>query len=130
MLTLMAAPSDINFRPKRPGFRPAKSLKCRVIELTENKPPDPEHGAMGYAFVRSRSCGAEILCDGFTRPAVSDDLEKDLLTLIEAMHSGLFDRADVHEDILAAIIWLDESEALLVVEPFHGSFHHIALSFR
>jgi hypothetical protein len=38
-----------------------------------------------------------------------------------------FDRADVHEDILAAVIRLDETEAFLAVEPLHGSFRHIAL---
>jgi hypothetical protein len=32
----------------------------------------------------------------------------------------------VDEDILAAVIWLDESIALLAVEPLHGSFRHIA----
>src|SRR5215472_10164363 len=43
------------------------------------------------------------------------------------MHPGAFDRADVHEDILAAIIRLDEAEAFLAVEPLHGSSRHITL---
>ncbi len=34
---------------------------------------------------------------------------------------------DVHEDILAAVTRLDETEAFLAVEPLHGSFRHIAL---
>jgi hypothetical protein len=33
----------------------------------------------------------------------------------------------VHEDILAAIIRLDEAEAFLAVEPLHGSLRHVAL---
>jgi len=48
------------------------------------------------------------------------------LSLIEPMHPCAFDSADVHEDILAAVIRLDESEALLAVEPLHGSLRHIA----
>jgi hypothetical protein len=34
---------------------------------------------------------------------------KDFLSLVEAMHPCTFDRPDVHEDVLAAIIGLDES---------------------
>jgi hypothetical protein len=33
----------------------------------------------------------------------------------------------VHEDILAAIIRLDEAEAFLVIEELHGSLRHITL---
>jgi hypothetical protein len=33
----------------------------------------------------------------------------------------------MHEDVLAAVIRLDESVALLAVEPLHGSCRHIAL---
>jgi hypothetical protein len=30
----------------------------------------------------------------------------------------------MHEDILAAVIRLDEAEALLDIEPLHGSLRH------
>jgi hypothetical protein len=30
----------------------------------------------------------------------------------------------VHEDILAAVIRLDETEALLAIEPLYGSLRH------
>ena len=43
------------------------------------------------------------------------------------MHPSTFDCADVHEDILAAVIRLDEAEALLDIEPLHGSLRHLAL---
>jgi hypothetical protein len=33
----------------------------------------------------------------------------------------------MNEDVLAAIIWLDEAEALLAVEPLHGSLWHVTL---
>jgi hypothetical protein len=52
------------------------------------------------------------------------------LSLVEETHGRAFDRVDVHEDILATIIRLNEAEAFLVVEPFYGSFCHIALFSR
>jgi len=40
------------------------------------------------------------------------------------MHSGTLNCADVHKDVLAAVIRLNEAKALLAVEPFHGSLTH------
>jgi hypothetical protein len=37
------------------------------------------------------------------------------------MHTCALNRADVDEDILAAVVWLNEAEALLAVKPLHGS---------
>ena|SRR5215467_890615 len=82
-----------------------------------------------YASSRLRSSSAQIPSRGLAGSSVGNNVKRDLLSLVEAVHPGAFDRADVHEDILAAVIWLDESEALLAVEPLHGSFRHIALSF-
>jgi hypothetical protein len=59
--------------------------------------------------------------------SIGNNVESDLLSLVEGTHASAFDRADVHEDILAAIIRLNEAEAFLVIEPLHGSFCHIAL---
>src|SRR5262245_14179143 len=73
------------------------------------------------------SDGAQIVRRRLARLSISNNIEGDLLSLIEALHPGAFDRADVHEDILAAIIRLDEAEAFLAVEPLHGSLRHIAL---
>jgi hypothetical protein len=36
----------------------------------------------------------------------------------------------VHEDILATVIRLDKSEALLGIEPLHGSCRHVACLSR
>jgi hypothetical protein len=35
----------------------------------------------------------------------------------------------MHEDILAAVIRLDEAKAFLAVEPLYGSLRHETLSF-
>src|ERR1700736_6130631 len=70
------------------------------------------------------SGGAQIVRRGLSGPSIGNNLERDLLSLIEAVHPGAFDRADMHEDILAAVIGVNESEALLTVEPLDCSLHH------
>ena len=47
------------------------------------------------------------------------------MSFVKAVHPSAFDRADVHEYILAAIIRLDEAEAFLAVEPLHDSLRHM-----
>jgi hypothetical protein len=90
---------------------------------------DPYIGVKNYGSSCHRSGSAQIVGRGFAGPSIGDNVERDLLSLVEAMQSGAFDCADVHEDILAAVIWLDEAEAFLSIEPLHGSLRHI-FSFR
>ena len=52
---------------------------------------------------------------------VSDDLEGDLLTFVEAVHSGALNGTDVHENVRAACCGLNKSKTLLGVEPLHGT---------
>jgi hypothetical protein len=82
----------------------------------------------GRLATRVRSRRAQVSGRGLACSAISDKLEKELLSLIEANHAGAFDRADMHEDVLAAVIRLDESEALLAVEPLYSSCSHIVSS--
>src|SRR5262249_55923835 len=56
--------------------------------------------------------------------AVCDDIETDSLPLIEGAHAGAFNRADMNEDIIAAIGGLNEAKTLLAVEPLHNSRIH------
>src|SRR5215470_6813583 len=86
-----------------------------------------EPGRPGLWFSGGRSDGAQIVGRGLTRLPVSNNVECDLLSFVEPMHPGAFDRADVHEDIFTAVIRLDEAEALLDIEPLHGSLRHLAL---
>ena len=67
----------------------------------------------------------EVLRRGLAGLAVGDDLIRDFLTLVEAVHAGALDGADVHEHILASIIRLDETKAFLAIEPLHGSLSHL-----
>jgi hypothetical protein len=81
----------------------------------------------GYGWLRYRSDGAQIVCRGLASPSIGNDLERDLLSLIEAMHPSAFDGADMHEDIPAAVIRLDEAEAFLAIEPLYGSLRHVTV---
>jgi hypothetical protein len=49
------------------------------------------------------------------------------LSLVEGTHASAFDRADVHEDFIAAIIRLDDAGASLVIEELHGSLRHMTV---
>src|SRR3954452_4809452 len=68
--------------------------------------------------------GAQILGGRFAAGEVRRYVVGNLMWLIEGANSGAFDRADVHEDILVAILRLNETEALLAVEPLHRSLGH------
>ena len=59
--------------------------------------------------------------------AIRDNVIRDFLSLIETVHPGTLDGADVHENILAAVIRLDEAKAFLAVEPLYGSLRHETL---
>ena len=72
-----------------------------------------------------RSDSLQIFRRGLACLSISNNVESDLLALIEGTHASAFDRADVHEHILAAAIRLDEAEAFLVIEPLHSSLRHI-----
>jgi hypothetical protein len=75
--------------------------------------------AYGYQCYRLNS--AQVVGRRLAGLSISNDFELDLLTFIEAVHPCAFDGADMHEDVFAAIIRLNEAETLLAVEPLHGS---------
>jgi len=62
---------------------------------------------------------------GFASLAIGYNLIRDLLPLVETVHSRSLDGTDVNKHILASIIRLNEAEALLAVKPLHGSFGHV-----
>jgi len=75
----------------------------------------------------TQSNRAQIRRRGLAGPAIGNNLERDLLSLVEAAHSSTFDGADMDEHILAAVIGLNEAVAFLSVEELHGTLRHIVL---
>ena len=85
------------------------------------EPPGVPDGSFAS---RAKSDGAQILSRGLACLRIRHNVERDLLPLIEAVHSCALDLLDVHEDILAAIIRLDESVAFVWIEPLHRALSH------
>src|SRR5215471_12233250 len=90
-------------------------------------PGNRTRGRIPPATTSHCSDGAQIFRRGLARLSISNNIEKDLLSLVQARQPGAFNRADVHENVFAAVIRLDEAEAFLAIEPLHGSLRHIAL---
>ena len=83
-----------------------------------------------YGSARCRSDSLQIVRRELACPSIGNNVESDLLSLVEGTHASTFNRADVHKDILAAIIRLDKAETFLAIEELHGPLRHIASSFR
>src|SRR5436305_5814903 len=52
----------------------------------------------------------------------------DLGVLLERLEAVPLNAAEVDEEVAIALIWSDEAEALLVVEPLHSTRRHLAPS--
>jgi hypothetical protein len=102
---------------------PEKEPPRRTGPNPKALPVHPWSRPPGYP--RRRSDGAQIVCRGFAGPAIGYYVERNLLSLIEAVHPSTFNGADVHEDILAAVIRLDKAEAFLAVEPLYCTLRHM-----
>ena len=68
--------------------------------------------------------GLEVRGGHLARALVRHEVELDLLAFRQVAHAGALDGADVDEGVLAAVVGLDETEALGGVKPFHGSHGH------
>jgi hypothetical protein len=67
---------------------------------------------------------AQIFSGGLAGTTVCDDVERYLLAFIQALHASAFNGADMNEDVLTAVLWLNEAETFLAVKPLHGSRMH------
>ncbi len=65
------------------------------------------------------SDGAKLIGRQLPALAVGRQLIGNSLVLVESTKARTFDGADVNEDILAAIVWLNESVTLVRVEPLN-----------
>src|SRR6185312_14066433 len=54
-------------------------------------------------------------------------LVRNLHSLVERAEALLLDSRMVHEQVRAALVWGDEAEALVRVEPLYGSRWHVVL---
>src|SRR5215207_2627734 len=101
---------------------PAAGATCEPSRSGRPK----QKGAPGRASCSRKkpSGGLQVAGGSFARPAIGEDLVRDLLALDQLRHTGALDGGDVDEHVAATIIRLDEAISLLVVEPLHGSGPH------
>jgi len=68
----------------------------------------------------------KLIGGGLAAALVLRDLVAHLLAFAKIAQAGALDRADMNENVrAAAIIGLDEAEAFLTIEPFHGAGSHV-----
>jgi hypothetical protein len=72
----------------------------------------------------------EIAGSGLARAAINQDLIGDRLTFGELIDAGALDSADVDENVLAAVVGLDEAIALLRIKPLNFSGRHWTIPSR
>ena len=88
-------------------------------------------GQSGMALCANRLRGAQIVRRRFAGAAVGNDVVGNLLPLVEGVHAGAFNRADMNEDVLATVLRLNEAEAFLAVKPLYNTRVHLnVLSLR
>ena len=77
-----------------------------------------------FLVLISQSNNAQISGRSLAGFTIGNEIEGDVLSLVEAIHSSPFDRADMDEHILAAVSRLNEAISLLAVEPLYSSLRH------
>src|SRR5690606_27332943 len=68
--------------------------------------------------------GLQLTSRFLARATVALDFVGNLLVFVQAAQAGLLDSRDVDEDVLAAVIRLDEAVTLGGVEPFYSAGSH------
>src|SRR5688572_29353168 len=85
----------------------------------------PEEEKAGRSRLLLRTDSLQRLDVGRGRALLAlRDVDGGLLVLLPRPEAGRLDRAVMGKEILAAVIRRDESEALRVVEPLHGTCCH------
>ena len=79
---------------------------------------------MVKAEAKHQSSGLQVAGRHFARLVVALKLKTDLLAFDQFAHSGAFDGRDVNEGVRAAIVRLNEAEALGGIEPFYCACGH------
>src|SRR4051812_40486539 len=83
----------------------------------------------GPRTVPAKALGRLQLARGHLAAAlIALQLEADLLAFVERAEARTLDGRDVHENVVAAVVGLDEAEALSGVEPLHGAGSHGVVS--
>jgi hypothetical protein len=72
----------------------------------------------------TKSSRLKVIGGALTGSTILNDVVTDLLSVGERAKASAFDSRNVHEYVRAAVIRLNEAEALGGVEPFYGASVH------
>ena len=77
-----------------------------------------------------QTLGCLDIADGdLAGAAVFLGIESDFLAFDQSAHAGAFERGGMDENVLAAVVRLNEAEAFLVVVKLHGARIHQVYPF-
>jgi hypothetical protein len=71
---------------------------------------------------------AKVLGAGLAAHRIGLRFERELLALIERAQTSAFDGTDVNENVISAVVGLNEAEAFGRVEPLNCSGSHVTIS--
>jgi len=116
-------------------------LKADDVRCTKSKKPagsspaglDIQKPIKGFQYIRGNPkstilAHAKVLGAGLAAHAVGLCFERELLALIERAQTGAFDGADMNENVISAVVGLNEAEAFGCVEPLNCSGSHVTIS--
>jgi len=115
---------------RTPSSRLARAHRACLVSryiLGNNNVGVSKAAAIGGGFscaARRRSCRLDSSHRQLPGAAILLNIERDLLALDQPAHSGAFKRRGVNENILAAIVRLNEAEAFLIVVELDGTRIH------
>src|SRR3546814_14851283 len=95
---------------KRPGPCP---------DLHHHCPPVPVYPGSAAAMTKSGSL--RVFGRALARALVLHDVVGHLLAVGQATHAGTLDGRNMDENVRAAVVGLNEAEAIGAVEPLHGT---------
>src|SRR5258707_684625 len=113
---------------RKAGQERCRSCRMRPISFEDDVPEDlrPPDRVRGLFRVAPPASNLEVFSRGLA--AVGDFLVFHRLSFIERRKTGLLDRRNMHEHVLAASRGLDKSETLGRVKPLHSTFSHHVVS--
>jgi hypothetical protein len=115
--------------------QPACFFFRRSLSKQTNARPIPSDraGKPSFQYIREMtgegSSERQILGAYLATHLVGLEFEVDLLAFRQTGQTGSFDRADVDEHVVSAIVRLNEAKSLLAVEPLNCTDSHYFFSF-
>src|ERR1700679_2786456 len=109
--------------------KPAGSVAGGPDNCCRSPKPRESAADQGFQYIRGNpesttSIHAKVFGAGLAAHAVGLRFERKLLAFIERAQACAFDGADMNENVIAAVVGLNEAKTLCCVEPLNCSGCH------